>query len=98
MTNKKKSNGSAPKFERSGRVRPHSFLILELSETSTLSSPNLGLRKKTITDNIFILDTTLYLFLHRYQWEKVTKPLQRVFDWDPVSSPWRRVPSIVPPQ
>ena len=27
-----------------------------------------------------------------------TKPLQRVFVWDPVSSPQRRVPSIVPPQ
>ena len=38
------------------------------------------------------------LFLHRYQGEKVTKPLQRVFDWDPVSSSWRRVPYIVPPQ
>ena len=50
MTNKKKSNGIAPKFERSGRVRPHLFSISESSGTSTPLSPNLGLRKKTLTD------------------------------------------------
>ena len=42
-------------------------------------------------------------FLYRYPVEKITKtpmrgfcekPLQRVFDWDPVSSPQRRAPSI----
>ena len=30
--------------------------------------------------NIFILDTTFYLWLHRYQWKKVSKKtLERVF-------------------
>ena len=50
MTNKKKSYGIAPKFEQSGRVSPHLFLISESSGTSTPSSPTLGLRKKTLTD------------------------------------------------
>ena len=50
MAKKKKSSGIAAKFDQSGRVRKNSFTISESSGTSTPSSPNLRLRKKTLTD------------------------------------------------